>query len=413
MPCFVLEYANLEHIMFCVRETLMSSSTLNSRPFMHIAGGILLCLCLAYTAGFGAYRLWDELHPQQQEPLGVYWEAWERIQETFYGELPSPQERTYAAVREALALLDDPYTIFVEPQTRELERDRMRGSFGGIGATLWPDAQGRLALSPYPDSPAQRAGVLEGDILLAVDGQAITAQTSLDDVRAWVHGDVGTPVTLTLSRPPTPAFDLTLVREEIQVPSVTWRVLDEAPQVGYLRVETFTDRTDEETREALQRVLQDAGASCLILDLRDNAGGLIDPAVATASEFLSQGVVLTELRRGQEDRSFPVRDGGSATDVPLVVLVNAGTASAAEIVAGALQDYERATLVGETTFGKGAVQTIYDLSDGSSLHVTSAIWLTPDGHQITGQGLTPDVAVPAADGLHDPQLDRAVEILAN
>ena len=151
--------------------------------------------------------------------------------------------------------------------------------------------------------------------------------------------------------------------------------------------------------------------SGLILDLRGNSGGLITPAVNTASQFLSDGVVLIELRRDGPEKSTPVQSGGVATDVPLVVLVDGGTASAAEIVAGALQDHQRAPLIGEPTFGKGAVQLIYELSDGSSLHVTSAVWLTPDRHQIEGQGLTPDVPVSRGDGPGDQQLDRAVAYL--
>jgi len=389
-----------------------SNQRANQHTFPWIIGGFLVCLCLAYTTGFGAYRLWDELEQVgQPEPLGIFWEAWDQIEQIFYGELPSPRERTYGAIHGALETLDDPYTVFVEPQPRELERDRMRGSFGGIGVTLWWDAESSMLLSPYPDSPAQRAGVREGDILLAVDGETITGEMTVDDVRARFHGEVGTPVSLTLSRPPTPPFDLTITRDEIKVPSVTWRLLDQATGIGYLHVESFTERTAEEVLAALQELLQEADASSLVLDLRDNSGGLIDPAVATASQFLRQGVVLTELRRDAQERTFPVQDGGIATDVPLVVLVNGGTASAAEIVAGALQDHSRALLVGEPTFGKGAVQLIYELSDGSSLHVTSAIWLTPDQHRIGGQGLTPDVAVPRGDGPQDEQLDRAVATL--
>ncbi len=386
----------------------------SSRRTFWLLSSFLLCLCLAYTAGFGAYRLRDAIQAGQSAVLGTFWEAWGHIERTFYGEMPPPQERTYGAIRGALALLDDPYTVFVEPQPRELERDRMRGSFGGIGVNLWRDGEGRMVLAPYPDSPAERAGVQEGDVLLAVDREPVALEATMDDVSAHLHGEVGTSVTLTLSRPPTPAFDLTIERGEIRVPSVTWRVLDRAPGVGYLHVETFTERTGEEVRDALQELLHEAEVGRLVLDLRNNAGGLIDPAVATASQFLRDGVVLTELRRDAQDRTFPVREGGMAVDIPLAVLVNGGTASASEIVAGALQDRGRALLIGEPTFGKGSVQTIYDLADGSSLHVTSAIWLTPNRHRIDGQGLTPDIAVPRdEDGqsARDEQLDRAVDYL--
>ncbi|MDY6877798.1 MAG: S41 family peptidase [Chloroflexota bacterium] len=385
---------------------------MSSHHTLQLVLSLLLCLCLAFTAGFGVYRVWDELEQANRpKPLEVFWEAWDRVEQYFYGTLPSSRERTYGAVHATLGLLNDPYTILVEPQFHELEQDQMRGSFGGIGITLWRDAEGRMMLAPALDSPARRAGVYEGDILLAIDDETITAAMAVDEVLALLHGQAGTPVTLTISRPPTPPFDLTIVREEIQVSSVIWRVLDQAPDVGYIRVEGFTERTDSEIIEAL-RELRQPGVASLVLDLRDNHGGLIDPAVTTAGQFLhADQVVLYELGRDAGERIIRVQSGGIPTDLYLVVLVNGGTASAAEIVAGALQDHGRAPLIGEPTFGKGAVQLIYDLSDGSSLHVTSATWLTPNRHQIQGQGLTPDVHVPRGDGPQDEQLDRAVAYL--
>jgi carboxyl-terminal processing protease len=349
--------------------------------------------------------------------MPVYWEAWDHVENDFYGDLPEPKAITYAAIAETLTLLDDPYTIFVEPQPRELERDQMRGSFGGIGVDLWRDPEGNVLVSPYPDSPAAQAGVLERDRLLAVDDQQVTEATTIDDIRAHLHGEVDTPVTLTLSRTspgqdsPTPPFDITIIRAVIEVPSVTWRVLDQAPTIGYVHILGFTDRTDEETVDALRTLLEENPVTSLVLDLRDNFGGLLDPAITVASQFLDDGVVMYERSRDSQESSRDVRSGGIALDVPLVVLVNGNTASASEIVAGALQDYERAPLIGDTTYGKGSVQLIYDLSDGSSLHVTSAIWLTPNRHRIEGLGLTPDIVTPQSQGPQDAQLDRAVAYL--
>ena len=395
----------------------------DSRRGLQLVGCLILGLCLAvtYVAGFGAYRLWErQYNPQrvvnapQQEKMGVFWEAWRVLEQDYYGELPTEQERTYSAIKESLVLLGDPYTIFVEPQPRELERDHMRGSFGGIGVDIWYDAAGRMVLSPYLDSPAAEAGILEGDILLALDGEQITTET-IDDVRAYLHGEQGTTVALTLMRPepdgsPTLPFDLTITRGEIRVPSVTWRVVAHAPSVGYIHIQGFTDRTDEEVVEALND-LQGKGITSLILDLRNNFGGLVSPAVDVASQFLSEGIVMIEQKRTAEEQVYTVRAGGIATDIPMVVLVNENTASAAEIVAGALQDHDRAPLIGERTYGKGSVQLIYDLSDGSSLHVTSAVWLTPNRTRIGGQGLTPDVLAPQAGGPQDAQFDYAVEYL--
>jgi carboxyl-terminal processing protease len=385
-----------------------------------LLGGLLIiiCLCLSYTAGFGVYRLWNELVEQTRHPrpLGVFWEAWERIEHYFYGELPSPRERTYGAIRETLVLLNDPYTIFVEPQPRELERDHMRGFYGGIGVALQRDEEGQTILSPYPDSPAKQTGVYDGDILLAIDDITISNEASLDDIRSRLRGEIGTAVTLTLSRshsgdaPPTPPFDMVVIRGEIRVPSVTWRVLEQAPDVGYIRIERFTERTSSEILPPLQE-LQQAKLIGLILDLRDNSGGLIDSAVTVASQFLNDGVVLYHQVGHEQECTSAVQEDGIATDIPLAVLVNGKTASAAEIVASALQDHGRAPLIGESTFGKGSMQLVYDLSDGSSLHVTSAIWLTPDRHQIQGRGLTPDIYIPHSDDPGDKQLDRAVDYL--
>jgi carboxyl-terminal processing protease len=226
---------------------------------------------------------------------------------------------------------------------------------------------------------------------------------------------VGTQVVLTLQRVGVadPVI-VTVTRKNIQTPSVEWRTLDQDPAIGYIRVRLFTERTGREMERALQD-LREAGITSLILDLRDNGGGLLDAAVDVSSQFLRDGVVLYEDRRDESEKFYSVKKGGLALDLPLVVLVNGGTASASEIVAGALQDYGRASLIGEKTFGKGSVQLVYDLTDQSSLHVTIARWLTPNRHRIDGEGLKPDVEVIPTEedraGGTDPQLDRAVAYL--
>jgi carboxyl-terminal processing protease len=320
--------------------------------------------------------------------------------------LPSAKIRTYGAIRTSLRLLDS-YTLLVEPQPRQLERDQLRGVYGGIGATVWRDAEGRIALDPFPESPAERAGLRKGDILLAIDGELVTGGTRESDVEARFHGEVGTRVTLTVSRPTISALDLTITREEIERPSVTWRM--ETARVGYIGLDRFTERTDAEVAGALQ-ALEQAQAWGLLLDLRGNAGGLVDSAVAVAGRFLQESdiVLYHRSRAGEQTLRAQSRD---SVALPLVVLVDAHTASAAEIVAGALQDHNRALLIGEATFGKGSVQEVYDLSNGSSVHITTAIWLTPDRNQIDQRGLTPDIAVRNSHTPGDEQLDRAVVYL--
>ncbi len=372
--------------------------------------GIVFEVCLlAYEAGFVAHLicLKERTRNVQEKPLAVFWEAWEHVEQNFYGPLPSPRERTYGAIREVLGTLGDPYTVFVPPAARELERDRLRGSYGDIGVELRYGRDGALLLYPLPDSPAARAGLVDGDRLVAVNGEPVTGTISLDEVWAKIRGEVGTVVTLTVSRPPLPPFDVVVVREEVQFPSVVWQIITGADGVviGHLRIRVFTERTESELSTALQVLMQE-GVKGLILDLRDNPGGLLDVATDVAGEFLESGVVFIERSRDGE-RPVGVHGNGVATEIPMIVLVNSGTASAAEVVAGAFQYHRRALLVGEPTRGKGSVQSVYELSDGSALHVTTAVWLTPDRRQIEGTGITPDVEI-SGDGEVDKQLEWAV-----
>ncbi|HEY76562.1 MAG TPA: S41 family peptidase [Thermoflexia bacterium] len=374
---------------------------------------LVLVFLLFFAGGFATHRMLNRrsVVTAAAWPMTVFWEAWDIVEQDFYGEVPPPKVRVYGAIRGSLAVLNDPYTVFLEPQTGEVERDRLSGSYGGIGVDIWRDSEDRIVLNPYPGSPAEVAGVRAGDFLLAVDGHSVLTAT-VDEVRARLHGEVGTPVVLTLSRPPTPThpFVLTIVRQEIQVPSVSYRLLDQDPSIGYLQITSFTERTPQEVEEALRSLL-DGGATRLILDLRDNGGGLIQPAVDVGDQFLDGGIILYEVRRGRQERAFRARRGGLATEPPLVVLVNGSTASASEMIAGSLQVQGRATLIGEPTYGKGSVQLIFTLSDGSSLHVTSAIWLLPDHRPLPETGLTPDIRVSPGEGLGDAQLDRAIRYL--
>ena len=369
--------------------------------------GVLLAL--SYGAGFGVYALRERVQaardPRAPE-MAVFWEAWDHVEERFFGELPAARERTYGAIRGALSLLDA-HTRFVEPVTRSLERDQLRGAHGGIGARLVQNDVGDFLLEPYADSPADRAGIDDGDVLLAVDGKALSGGTTADEVAAMIRGEVGTEVALTVRKPSGATLTTAIQRETVAVPSVSWSM--ETERTGYVRVERFTDRTVGELAAALE-ALDAEGAAGLVLDLRGNRGGLVDAAVAVAERFLRKGDVVMRQRGRTEERTFRADSGGDLS-TGLAVLVDGDTASAAEIVAGALQDNDRARLFGQKTFGKGSVQEIYDLADGSSLHVTSAIWLTPNGRPIAGEGLMPDTLIDAEAEPADASLRRAVEYL--
>jgi carboxyl-terminal processing protease len=374
-----------------------------------------LLLTGTFGAGFASAMVVNRhLNPraEESETFDLFWEAWGFVEQDFYGDLPSDTDLTYGAIRGSLTSLDDPYSIFVEPQPREMERDDLRGSYGGIGAYVRQDETGQFVLEPIDEAqPSAVAGILAGDILLAIDGQPVTSDMTVEDVVIAIRGPVGEEVVLTIRHSGAQEpVDIPVERAIIELPSVFWRSLEEAPSIGYLQITRFTERSDEEVEQALTE-LTALGIDRLVLDLRHNGGGLLQAAVDIADQFLEEGVILYEKRAGQEETAMKAGRGGLAQDLPLVVLVDGATASASEIVAGALQDQGRATLIGDVTFGKGSVQHIYDLSDGSSLHVTSARWFTPRHQKLDGQGLTPELLVSLDESGNDVQLERAVGFL--
>jgi carboxyl-terminal processing protease len=337
--------------------------------------------------------------------------------ENYIGQLPVDQQRTYGAIRGSMDTLDDPYTVFIEPVVREREREQLQGSFGGIGAYISrPEDGGDVILEPIPGNPAEKAGILSGDVLFKVDGEPITPAFTVAQIADLVKGEKGTIVVLTVLHPgDADTVDIDVIRDDILIPSVTYRVLEQDPDIGYIRLSRFSAESSQEVIDALNELIEQ-GATGYILDLRQNRGGLLDAAIDIADQFLDEGPVLIQQSKDEGQRIFDSTDETLVPDGPLIVLVDGGTASAAEIVAGALRDRQRAQLVGnEATFGKGSVQLVFDLSDGSSVHVTSARWLTPNGTQLDGQGLEPDVVVEitqeALDNGRDEVLDRAIEML--
>ena len=377
---------------------------------MLAAVAAMTMVVLAFVAGYAAYPLLHAMplgpavagQVTQQQEMGQYWQVWNLLERDFYGEKPANEERTFGAIAGMVQSFGDPYTFFVEPEPRELERDQLAGKFGGIGATLALSDTGWV-LTPLPEQPAATAGILDGDVLIAVDGAPITGTMSSDAVIALVRGEPGSTVDLRVRRTPdgevVQELDFTVTRAEIETPSMEWRLLDDSPQsadVGYIRHTLFSERSADEMRRAIEE-LQAAGAHRFVWDLRGNPGGLLNVAVELADMWLDEGIILTEEKADGTRKVFSATPGQAAGTAPLVVIVDGGSASASEIVAGALRDHGRAQLVGSKTFGKGSVQLIHELADRSSLHVTTAQWFTPDGTQISGQGLAPDVAVAEGD----------------
>lgn len=353
---------------------------------------------------------------EEAEAFGLFWEVWNIVEEQFYDRTRLDTAATYGAIRGSLQTLDDPYTVFIEPQPRALERARLDGQFGGIGAYILRDEAGQVLLDPMVDSPAEQAGLQRDDILRAVNGTEIAPEMTTDDVVLLVRGEVGTEVQLLIERAGNAdLISMTITRAVIETPSVTWQILEDEPQVGYIKISMFSNRTNRELDRAFAE-LEAAGAQKYLVDLRGNGGGLLDAAIDVASRFVRQNtVILNEDRRNAEAKIYRAGGGTKQLDAPLVVLVDGGTASASEIVAGALQDHNRAILIGESTYGKGSVQLVYDLSDESSLHVTVAKWFTPDNNSIDGVGLQPDMEILFTEEDHangnDPQYQAALEYL--
>jgi len=356
------------------------------------------------------------LHPTAEQPpeFDVFWEVWEHVERDFYGDLPSDQEVAYGAIRGMLQATDDPYTYFIEPSDHAMEEAQLEGRHGGIGAEYVMSDGYLVVISVLEDSPAERAGLLTGDVIVAVDGTEVLGLSQNEAIMLIQGKDVGTEAVLTVVRDgEAELLTITATREEVEVPTVVWELKEE--DVGYVRVSFFGNRTSSEVDRAL-RALRAGGASRLVLDLRDNPGGIVTAAVDVASQFIDTGVIFYERDKDGQDKVFNASRGGAAIDLPLAVLVNGGTASAAEIVGGAIQDHGRGPLIGERTYGKGSMQNIRELSDNSSIHVTIAHWLTPDRHEIQGAGLAPDLEVAssqaALDQVEDPQLEAALHYLA-
>ncbi len=349
--------------------------------------------------------------------MDLLWEAWDRVQDAAYGPLPEESEITYGALRGSLRALDDPYTIFTDPKLTEIERPELEREFEGIGAFVGQNRDGQLIIqTPMRGQPAEKAGVLAGDIVIEVDGVNIEGM-STEDAVLLIRGPKGTTVTLTIIREGlSQPMKIDVVRDRVEIPSVNEaRMLTEegAPDAGYLQLTVFAADTESELEYEIDRLRQE-GAQVLVLDLRNNPGGFLNSAVDVASQFLEAGQVVAFQEDKYGNRTAEhAQPGGHALDLPVVVLVNRGSASASEIVAGALRDHGRGILVGETTFGKGSVQNVHNLSDDSQLRVTVAVWLTPDESLIHDQGIEPDIEVELTredvEAEVDPQLQRAVQ----
>jgi len=326
------------------------------------------------------------------ERLKVFTEVLSLIQANYVDET-KPRDLIYGGIKGMLETLD-PHSSFLSPDIFKEMQVETQGSFGGLGIEITVKDRQLTVVAPIEGTPADRAGLHSGDRIVKIDGNPTKDMTLIEAVKK-LRGPKGTSVTLTILREESPGpFELTLVREVIEVKSV--RAKDLGDGIAYIRIASFQERTSKDLLKAIEQ-FQKNGISALVLDLRNDPGGLLNQAVQVSDLFLDKGqlIVYTEGRIKNQDLRFSAEHGAQIPKVPMVVLVNGGSASASEIVAGAMQDWKRALVLGTKTFGKGSVQTVIPLSDGSGLRLTTAKYYTPKGRSIHGTGIVPDIIVEA------------------
>lgn len=373
----------------------------------------------AQTAGTGQVTNKDAKPDVELRDVdfSAFWDIWSTVKDRYVEEPPSDVDMFYGAVSGMVGSLGDPYSVFFDPEIAAKFATELEGEFEGIGAEIGIKQDQLTIIAPLPGTPAERAGIKAGDKILGIDG-VDTLGMSVEDAVSRIRGDKGTMVKLLVARDGLKEpKEIEITRDTITVESVKWSFVTDkksGKRVARITVSHFNERTLAKFNEAVRALLLE-DVSGIVLDLRNNPGGFLDTAVDMAGEWVSHDVIVVEKFSDGTKKNYASDGGARLSEIPTVVLVNGGSASASEIVAGALQDYGKAKLVGEKTFGKGSVQDYTEFEDGSALKLTVALWLTPKGRSINKEGIVPDVEVEMTDEDYeaekDPQLDRAVELL--
>jgi carboxyl-terminal processing protease len=351
--------------------------------------------------------------PEMDLLFEPFWETWNYVLDQYVDQPVDQTVMMRGAITGMLESLGDPHTSYMDPEMFRQQNAPLQGEYEGIGA--WVDVTGEfiIIISPMPGSPAEEKGLKPDDQVMAVDGEDMTGIEG-NLVLRRILGEAGTDVTLTIFRSSSnETFDVTITRQKITIPSVTGEMLDD--NIAYVQLINFGDKTHDDLRKILRDLFKQKPVG-LILDLRNNGGGYLNTAIDVTSEFVSQSPIMYEDFGDGERITYKAKPNGMATEIPLVVLINEGTASASEITAGAIQDYERGVLVGKTSYGKGSVQNWVTLqNDQGAIRVTIARWLTPDERQINELGLIPDFEIEITEedieAEADTQLEKAIEIL--
>lgn len=420
----------------------------------------LACLILAFIAGvnFGQNKAIipaaaPEVKISSSNPpvainvdFRLFWDVWDRLNRLYIDKKAlDAKKMLYGAISGMVASLQDPYTVFLPPDQNKDAKDDLSGKFEGIGAQLGVKDKKIVVIAPLKDAPAEKAGIKAGDLILKVDGKDTTGWTIFEAV-SKIRGPKGTTVNLTIMhKDASVSAEVVVNREAIKVASVEWEIKNvrcsfdktqdkqmssvrcqiikdacsDCIKVVYLKLSRFGDNTNDEWNKAIDEIdnafelPENQEIKGLVFDLRNNPGGYLSGSVFIASEFLKDGIVVIQEEANGVKKNFSVNRKGRLLNIPLVVLINKGTASAGEIVAGALSVRNRSKLVGETSFGKGSIQEAQELSDGAGIHITVAKWLLPDGKWINGTGVTPEIKVENDETKPDEdlQFEKAIEVL--
>ena len=364
---------------------------------------------------FGKGQVACDVCAPEDLDFSLFWETWRVIERKFVDKASiNVQDMVYGAISGMVNSLGDPYTVFMEPDDTKRFIEDVKGSFEGVGMEVGIKNNQLTVIAPLEGTPAQKAGLRAGDAIVKVDGE-LTSDMTVDEAVNRIRGARGTEVVLTIFRKDwEEEREVKIVRGVIEIPSLKWELKDD--NIAYLHLYHFTEKAAYDFRKAAIEILE-SPANKVILDLRNNPGGYLEVAQDIAGWFLKSGevVVIEDFGEGKEQKLYKAEGNGLLGSYSLVVIINEGSASGSEILAGALRDNLRVKLIGESSFGKGSVQELEKLKGGSSLKITIAKWLTPKGELITDKGLEPDVKVEITEedvaAEKDPQLDKAIEII--
>ncbi len=422
----------------------MKISLIKLRNILLASAVLILTFGLGYRSGsmdfanrgnnIGNEQVIGKISPKATVDFSLFWEVWNRLYQYYIDKKAlDAQKMVYGAISGMVAALNDPYTVFLPPEQNKEAKDDLGGRFEGIGAQLGIKDKKIVVIAPLKGTPAEKAGLEPGDWILKVDGKE-TDNWTLPQAVAKIRGPKGSKVVLTIMhQSASTSSDISVIRDEIKVASVEWEVKKakcnpeekcreikeecfDCEKIIYLKLSRFGDQTNDEWNRAVDEiagVVSKTRIKGLVFDLRNNPGGYLSGSVFIASEFLSNGPVVIQQQSNGEEQVYSVNRKGRLLSLPMIVLINKGSASASEIVSGALQEKGRAKLVGETSFGKGSIQEAQELSGGSGLHITTAKWLLPSKKWINGTGVEPNIKV--ENDLNKPeedlQLEKAIELL--